>query len=43
MSLKLLVKSLLPSVFLLVTINKKTVNKTTCRMLSADPCQLCAH
>ena len=23
--------------------NHKTVNKTTCRMISANPCQLCEH
>ena len=43
MSLKLLVKYLIRSVFFTDHLKHKTVNKATCRTPSADPRQLYAH
>ena len=44
MAVKLLVKPLLYSVFFFTDhVNHKTVNKTTFRMPSANPYQLCIH
>ena len=42
-SLKLLVTALLHSIFFTDHLNHKTVNKTTCRTTTVNPCQLWAH
>ena len=41
--LKFLAKSFLQSVFSLITLKHKTLNKINCIAPSANPCQLCAH